>query len=395
MFGDETAEKSSIKYDGFTVDFLKDGIIRLGENEFKLGHFGCDICNISKKQRANFLFFGILSNDYNLKLNKKIMRYSSLFTDIKKLVNTTASVVKRVKPFIFFDFTDIVIVSNDVFSEWVETNIIDMSEHIEKTGEILDYNLMGLINRKIHLGKSMLEKQSFFCKGVACFALLMKKFIDFIVEEDCHTKDELVLCAKKFISSQEGMAIIKESNFDYEYADSTFHSRVNSIPIIVNDSKSNKQYVARRMYFNNIVDFLLIEWIEGMAQGHYIWKCKICGKYFLITSPNHRDCCDGFNEEYNTKCENVTTELIVAKRNELYRHKRKNNPLWHTRNLRCNTIRKNKKLGKYSEAVSDEARKVLDERYYLAEKDEFYADFHFGQDVILENIYEEAIKRLK
>lgn len=63
--------------------------------------------------------------------------------------------------------------------------------------------------------------------------------------------------------------------------------------------------------------------------------------------------------------------------------------LW---NKRYSSIRKNKSLSKYSEAVSAKAKKIIDEKFERAQFDFNYAENCYEDEMNLEKIYEEATK---
>ena len=63
--------------------------------------------------------------------------------------------------------------------------------------------------------------------------------------------------------------------------------------------------------------------------------------------------------------------------------------LWHKRN---SSIRKNKSLGKYNEAVSAKAKKLIDDKFERAQFDFDYAENRYAEDMKLSKIYEEAMK---
>ena len=65
--------------------------------------------------------------------------------------------------------------------------------------------------------------------------------------------------------------------------------------------------------------------------------------------------------------------------------------LWRKRN---DLIRKNKSLGKYSEAVSAKAKEYIDECFDEALTDFDYAETQFEKDIEIENIYQMAKEML-
>ena len=65
--------------------------------------------------------------------------------------------------------------------------------------------------------------------------------------------------------------------------------------------------------------------------------------------------------------------------------------IWQKRN---DSIRKNKSLGKYDEAVSAKAKEYIDDRFDEAQINCDYAETQFEKDMEIENIYKAAKEML-
>ncbi len=141
------------------------------------------------------------------------------------------------------------------------------------------------------------------------------------------------------------------------------------------------------------MDFLITELFEALSRGHYIWKCGVCGKYFLMTTAHNQLYCSTVNEEYGVPCTNIARNRRKVKL-EYKPESRKDTPQYILRKKRLNSVRKNKSLGKYSDAVSAEAKKIIDRNYERAQFDFDYSEKEYEADMNLKKIYEEAIKNV-
>ncbi|MCH5314738.1 MAG: hypothetical protein J1E81_02400 [Eubacterium sp.] len=149
--------------------------------------------------------------------------------------------------------------------------------------------------------------------------------------------------------------------------------------------ENNKPFITRRLYFSRFIT----ELFEAMQCGHYLWRCGVCEKYFLMTTAHKQLYCHTVNEEYGVPCSYVAMHPEITKV-KLNKESKKDGPLYNIWRKRNNSIRKNKSLGKYSDAVSAEAKRIIDERYELAQIDFDYAKEQYEKEMDLKRIYKEA-----
>lgn len=110
-----------------------------------------------------------------------------------------------------------------------------------------------------------------------------------------------------------------------------------------------------------------------------------------MTTAHKQLYCSTVNKEYGVPCSYVAKHPEITKR-KMKKQKKADSPyylLWHKRNC---SIRKNKSLGKYNEAVSAKAKKLIDDKFERAQFDFEYAENQYAEDMKLSKIYEEAMK---
>ena len=79
---------------------------------------------------------------------------------------------------------------------------------------------------------------------------------------------------------------------------------------------------------------------------------------------------------------------------KLEKENKKNSPVYILWQRRYNSIRKDKSIGKYSDAVSAEAKKIIDAKRDRARVDFDYAKNEYEKEMELKAIYEEAIRNV-
>ena len=216
------------------------------------------------------------------------------------------------------------------------------------------------------------------------YAALVFQITHRIVERGARSKSQLADAFGAFLSDE-------FMQFIFHTASHPFKTRATVMPVIENVDGEN--YIFRKVYYNNLKDFLMTDLFEGYIHGHYLWQCDICDRYFFMTTAHKQLYCSTKNPKYNVPCSYVAKHPEVVKR-KMERQKKTDSPyylLWRKRN---DLIRKNKSLGKYDEAVSAKAKEYIDDRFDEALTDFDYAETQFEKDMEIENIYQMAKEML-
>ena len=216
------------------------------------------------------------------------------------------------------------------------------------------------------------------------YAALVFQITHRIVERGARSKSQLADAFGAFLSDE-------YMQFIFHTASHPFKTRATVMPVIENVVGEN--YIYRKVYYNNLKDFLMTDLFEGYIHGHYLWQCDICDRYFFMTTAHKQLYCSTKNPKYNVPCSYVAKHPEVVKR-KMERQKKTDSPyylLWRKRN---DLIRKNKSLGKYDEAVSAKAKEYIDDRFDEALTDFDYAETQFEKDMEIENIYQMAKEML-
>jgi hypothetical protein len=112
-----------------------------------------------------------------------------------------------------------------------------------------------------------------------------------------------------------------------------------------------------------------------------------------MTTAHRQLYCSTKNPKYGVPCSYVAKHPEVVKR-KMERQKKTDSPyylLWQKRN---DSIRKNKSLGKYDEAVSAKAKEYIDSRFEMARVDFEYAATQYMNDMEMTNVYQKATEML-
>ncbi|HAM07144.1 MAG TPA: hypothetical protein DCP72_08785 [Ruminococcaceae bacterium] len=161
------------------------------------------------------------------------------------------------------------------------------------------------------------------------------------------------------------------------------------IPVVESENGTSKIY--RKVYYNNLKDFLMTDLFEGYIHGHYLWRCDICDRYFFMTTARNQLYCSMVNKKYGVPCSYIAKHPEVTKR-KMKKQRKSDSPYYVLWKNRYDSIRKNKSLSKYSADVSAKAKELIDYYFNLANVDFDYAKNQYEKDMELSKIYEEAMK---
>ncbi|MBO5255987.1 MAG: hypothetical protein J6C42_00620 [Clostridia bacterium] len=128
----------------------------------------------------------------------------------------------------------------------------------------------------------------YLCTDTANFATLVLNFTQNAVEQNCRDAKSLANLALIFFSSREVADLLDKSN-PAECAEGvTMRPRATIVPAIPFDANMpDAVEIKKRIYYGRLMDFFIADFFDALACGHYLWQCKYCGRYFLMTT-GHR-----------------------------------------------------------------------------------------------------------
>lgn len=386
MLGIENLKIGICNFDYFAIDETADKSYLFGNKKLTYGEFGCAISNISCDDMTRLL---ILSGELD-KTRMELLVHGGykrkLYEKAHSQIHGIVDYISGREPFCWFDIESSLKIVDDVFGK----DNLDKFDTVLHGNNVSDFH--GL-KKTFDLCRNLISIYIYLANDTANFGTMIRNFTEVIMNFDSRQKENLAECAYVFCNDETVKSLLKSSNPNRNLDGVNFRPRTSQSHIILTDEK-DKSYIARRVYFSRIMDFLVTEWYEGLMRGHYLWKCGVCGKYFLMTTAHNQLYCKNFNPKYGTTCDHAANNRRIAKGTDFVRQSKKNNPLWIERNKRYASLRKNKSLGKYSETVTEAAKSILDDFYERAESDFDYSQKHFHTDIELKNLYALALKMI-
>ena len=363
----------------FTVTYKKDKFI-INNKEYPIGYTSylvmnedCRFIDIKDFEDLKTFAEELSKNDFD----------RNRFLEYHNRINQAIDVLSQYEVFKLIGIEEYKKKLDNLFTEdkiksYEEDNQLEQNgykiENFEKLDELIKVNieLKNAYKVGLFIFSSVQELVRYSC---AVFQLTNK-----IVKNNARTKNKLAEAFNDFLN---------DPYMSFLFMDEPFSTRATITPVV--ETENGISTIYRRAYYSNLKDFLMTDLFEGYINGHYLWRCDICDRHFFMTTAHNQLYCSVPNPKYGVPCSYVAKHPEITKR-KMKKQRKSDSPyyiLWHKRNC---SIRKNKSLGKYNEAVSAKAKKLIDDKFERAQFDFDYAENQYAEDMKLENIYKEAMK---
>lgn len=198
----------------------------------------------------------------------------------------------------------------------------------------------------------------------------LTEFVWSLDELEHYNENELLTLSNKIFKAE-------RFNVSVEYATTT---------------KGKKKMLVKRLHFRTFYSFILTDFFEGLALGHYPRQCEVCETYFLMESARKQKYCTGFAPLELTDGKEMTCRQYAAMlgRKELA----KNDPIKDIYNRRCSCIRSELTRGTITYEFAETAKQFAKELKIRADYENDYSLEEYKKDMDRENLYSEVRKIL-
>lgn len=365
----------------FSVTYRKDKFA-ISDKEYPIGYTSFLVMDTDSRFIDESIFEDLKNFTEEL-LNKDFNRTD--FLNYRAKIISVIDVLSQYEIFKIFDIKKCKEIINEFFTEekiklYEEYERFTKNEYRIKISEKLDE----LVKASVDLETAFLI--GFFIssavKEVKYYSSVVFQITNKIVKNNARTKAELAEAFSDFINDP-------YMNFIFDVNSHPFGTRATIIPVVESENGTSK--IFRKVYYNNLKDFLMTDLFEGYIHGHYLWRCDICDRYFFMTTARNQLYCSTVNKKYGVPCWYIAKHPEVTKR-KMKKQRKSDSPYYVLWKNRYDSIRKNKSLSKYSANVSAKAKELIDYYFNLANVDFDYAENQYEKDMELSKIYEEAMK---
>lgn len=387
----------------FTVDFWDKSIIFNGK-AYPAGYFSTQIINMDSDAITDLVQISIPAITLHMNLINKKKFSDNEFADAKDAVFNIYDQMCKTPPFSLLD--------KEIRQAFIETflteeNIIKCKNYfafdIVRTEAMLNdinTNFAPEYIQNIEDARfiydtlcEMLLFYGYYSSDCCNFKIAARNFAEHIMQATLKkTKSNLAKAANWFFNDPKILGQLDDANaFAWNRR---FDSQIRPFQLFtqINHPRRKKELIAvQRYYFDNFMDFLITDFHTGLANGHYPKRCKICGKYFLVTDARNKLYCDGYdpNDQKGRTCRKVGQD---RKRVDRQKEQTLANPIKRICSTRLGTIRTHLARGIITDEVALKAKAYAQTLKNRALRNhEYYISGEYAKDMESDAIYN-AIK---
>lgn len=383
----------------FAVDFAADQIY-IGGKTFPKGYFTVAVLNYGKALRTKLLFAGLPVRDA-LKQMKDRLFTPEVYDKAVAAVWEIHESLSQVEPFCYMEIDQEQDLLDAVLSEESKeamTACFEIAAEHFYTADPASIQLSQEEVKQLDKGayihrclKRIFNSYFYFCHDVVNFCTAIVNLeADELRNLEERRESDLAKACQRFFSKPEVMMalyLLQPSVGVVGFSLSANSSM--EMAVIPNPKQEGEMMFARRFRFCRIMDFLVMDFFEGLHVGHAPRQCEICGRFFLTTNGRLQKYCNGYvpGDPRHRTCRQVANRM-----GREAREKSRDHPAKVIYARRCNTIDHHLRDGKISKDFAAAAKKIAKEKLHLATKNNAYFTTRYEQEMTQEAIYEEARK---
>jgi len=375
----ETKKIGICNFDYFCVDSTEKEITINGTT-FPHGQIAWEVSMLDKEYITELLMLGGYLRQSFLHADMCDFQIGN-YIEIRERILSVIDFIKNTPPFAHFDTQcsrDVVL---DVFSD----------EHLKMLEQESHENPNFKHSRWYQMLAAFVNVYMYLCTDTANFATLILNFTQNAVEQNCRNAKSLANLALIIFSSREVADLLDKSN-PAECAEGvTMRPRATIVPAIpFDENMPDAVEIKKRIYYGRMMDFFVADFFDALACGHYLWQCKYCGRYFLMTSAHRQLYCQtpppGEKHPCYKLAKNRRTATAETKANK---QAAADNPL-HILWKKCDAaIRKRKNRSSITAEECAKAQAYIKDCYDRAIRDPGYAEQQYKADIELKHIFKQ------
>ena len=376
----ETKKIGICNFDYFCVDSTEKEITINGTT-FPHGQTAWEVSMLGKEYITELLLLGGYLRQSFLRAEMYSFQIGN-YIEVRERILSIIDFIKDTLPFSHFDKQCSRKVVEDVFSdEHLKTLERELHDNPNSKGS----------NRWYQMLAAFVNIYMYLCTDTANFATLVLNFMRNAVEQNCRDAKSLANLALILFSSREVADLLDKSN-PAECAEGvTMRPRATIVPAIpFDENMPDAVEIKKRIYYGRMMDFFITDFFDALVCGHYLWQCKYCGRYFLMTSAHRQLYCQTPppGEKYPCyklakNCRTATAETKANKQSAA------DNP-YHILWKKCDAaIRKRKSRGSITADECAKAQAYVKDCYERAKRDLGYAEKQYKVDIELKRIFKQ------
>lgn len=200
----------------------------------------------------------------------------------------------------------------------------------------------------------------------------------------------------QFVDGLDDLENYKESNLltlAYKIFGANRFNVITEYAAVSKNSKNNEKMLVKRLHFRSYYSFILTDFFEGLALGHYPRQCEICEKYFFMEGARRQKYCTGYAPLELTGRKQLTCRQYAAKMGK--KEKAAEDPIKVIYEKRCSCIRAEVSKGVIDLYFAKIAKNLAKELKVRADYDDDYTFEEYQRDMERDNLYKMADEIIK
>lgn len=380
----------------FTADFT-DQEVYIGGKSFPLGYMSVAVMNYEKEALESLLRAAsapyqawqmLMSKKWNLELFDMAVKY----------LRETHEMLVDLEPFCYFDNEEERGLLDMVFSGEMRQSLNDCYAIGERFGSVSpkDVRLTEEEKKTVELGIQLREIMKDILKSYVYIANDLLNFCDAVInfetmelrEEEERTEAGFARACERFFFSDETMLALRllQPILKMDGFKRAFYAQAEII-LLPDPKREGALTITKRYRFLRIMDFLVVDFFEGMHIGHAPRQCENCGRFFLTTDARHQKYCNGIdpNDPKGRPC-----RTVAARKGRKAKEKAEDHPVLVLYNRRCNTIDHHLRAGKIDEKFAQTAKEIAKKKRDRANRNSEYLRTEYESEMTQKAIYIET-----
>ena len=362
----------------FTADY-RDKFVYIGKYKFKVGCFVVDFLNKFYDDDTAARISCMTLDNYVVSTNMELGFVNEHeFLRARDEILYILNILPRLLPFNLLDVESEKKLIQETFTK---ENAAYLMEYYTRRAEV------SLKDEGTHLFGTTPDGYNEFCKEATAFVnrvSYLLRFYDSFREDFDKAHTKLI----SFIKGLDSLEHYNESSLlahAYKiFGTNRFNVGVEYVAV-PKSSKSSEQMLVKRLHFRSYYSFILTDFFEGLALGHYPRRCEVCKQYFLMENARRQKYCTGYAPTELTGGKQLTCRQYAAKMGK--KEKAADDPIKTIYEKRCSCIRAEISKGAIDMEFAEAAKELAKELKIRADYDDNYTFEEYQRNMERDNLY--------
>lgn len=375
----ETRPSGICNFDYFSAD-IAGKELTLNGRTFSLGQITLDIVNLPKEFVGELLRKTAVVTNAGRKVIEEEYSEQNLH-ELRDALFDVLLFIEKTPPFSYFDVADSRRSVDAILSARMIAEYSTLFRKFE-AGKATEEDRASDAARRYSFIPNFARVYVYLGSDVANFSNFAQNLTEVIVQNDFRKPEDFAGAALAFCTDPKTAKRLRDAN-PFPYTEGvSFRPHTSTVPAIPMSNETNAPKIVRRTYYGRLMDFLMADLMGAYEVGHYVYRCRVCNRYFLMTSARKQYYCQTINPALGAACANVAkNRQLRPEEAKEFKQSKKDNPLYVLYSKQCAVIRKRKQRGSIGSAEAKKEIARLKSCFKKAMTDAHYAKTQYENDL--------------